>query len=393
MPRRGRILVRPARECNQSSCMHYIQNGTELAAVADQLDRVALLAADTEAAGYHRYRDTVCLLQLSTRLDTYVVDTLAVTDLTPLGRVFAQQETEVVFHDADYDLRLLHRDFGFAVNCLFDTKIAAQFIGEQAFGLGSLVEKYLGITLEKKHQRADWAQRPLPADMLHYAAEDTRHLPELRDALREELVKRGRLAWAQEEFRLTQELRWTVTEEGDAFLRTKGARDLRPRELAILRELHTWRERAAESRDVAVFRVLSNEALLELSRRMPARLEDLASIPGLGSGLIEKRGHEILAAVQRGAALAEADWPRFPRHPRRPPPDAEFEMRVEKLKAARDQVAEALQLDRGFLMPRQQLEDIAREKPRSKEQLLQVRDVRKWQAEVLGDVIVRALAG
>jgi ribonuclease D len=372
--------------------MQYIQDTAELQAVAEKLDGVALLAADTEAAGYHRYRDTVCLLQLSTRLDTYVVDTLAVRDLSPLGRVFAQDETEIVFHDADYDLRLLSRDFGFNVTCLFDTKIAAQFIGEQSFGLGSLVEKYLGITLEKKHQRADWAQRPLPADMLHYAAEDTRHLPELRDALREELVKRGRLSWAQEEFRLAQELRWTPGEEGDAFLRTKGARDLKPRELAVLRELHAWRERAGESRDVAVFRVLSNEALLELSRRMPARVEDLTNIPGLGGGLIERRGTEILEAVARASRLAETEWPRYPRLPRRPPPDAEFESRVEKLKSTRDRVAEALQLDRGFLMPRQQLEDIAREKPRSKEQLLQVRDIREWQAEVLGDAIVQALA-
>jgi ribonuclease D len=371
--------------------MQYIQNNADLKGIADKLSGVALLAADTEAAGYHRYRDTVCLLQLSTRLETYVVDTIAIRDLSPLAQTFAQGETEVVFHDADYDLRLLSRDFGLTVNCLFDTKIAAQFIGEQAFGLGSLVEKYLGITLEKKHQRADWAQRPLPADMLHYAAEDTRHLPELRDALREELVKRGRLAWAQEEFKLAQQLRWSATEDGDVFLRTKGARDLKPRELAVLRELHAWRERAAESRDVAVFRVLSNEALLELSRRMPTRIEDLSSIPGLGPGLIDRRGTELLEAVARGAGLTESDWPRFPRHPRRPPPDAEFESRVEKLKVARDKVAETLQLDRGFLMPRQQLEDIARERPRTREQLLQIKDMRNWQVDALGEVIVQAL--
>ena len=135
--------------------MQYIQTNADLQAIADKLGGVALLAADTEAAGYHRYRDTVCLLQLSTRLDTYVVDTLAIRELSALKPVFAQDETEVVFHDADYDLRLLFRDFGFTVSGLFDTKIAAQFIGEQAFGLGSLAEKYLGITLEKKHQRAD----------------------------------------------------------------------------------------------------------------------------------------------------------------------------------------------------------------------------------------------
>ena len=372
--------------------MQYLQTNSEIETLAQKLEGVVLIAADTEAAGYHRYRDSICLLQLSTRDDTYVIDTLAATDLRPLGPIFQRSETEVVFHDADYDLRLLGRDFDFTINGLFDTKIAAQFLGEQAFGLGSLVEKYLGITLEKKHQRADWAQRPLPADMLHYAAEDTRHLPELRDALRAELAARGRLAWAQEEFAIAQQTRWSVTDEGEAFLRTKGARDLRPRELALLRELHGWRERTAEERDVAPFRVLSNEALLEIARRAPTRIPELSDIPGLGGGLIDRRGEELLAAVQAGLRVEEANLPRFPRHPRRPAPDPDFEMRVEKLKAARDKVAESLTLDRGFLMPRQQLEDIAREKPRSNEQLMQVRDVRKWQVEVLGEAIAQAMS-
>jgi ribonuclease D len=371
--------------------MQYLQTRSALDELAKKLSGVALIAADTEAAGYHRYRDTVCLLQLSTRTDTYVVDTLAVPDLAPLGAVFERSETEIVFHDADYDLRLLSRDFGFTVNSLFDTKIAAQFIGEQAFGLGSLVEKHLGISLEKKHQRADWAQRPLPADMLHYAAEDTRHLPELRDVLQAELVQRGRLAWAQEEFKLAQQNRWAITEEGEAFLRTKGARDLKPRELAVLRELHTWRERAAETRDVATFRVLSNEALLELSRRMPATVAELVDIRGLGPALIERRGQELVEAVQRAVHLDEALLPRFPRHPRRPPPDAEFDVRVEKLRTARDHVAETLELDRGFLMPRQQLEDIAREKPRNHDQLLQIPHMRHWQVAALGDALIKAL--
>ena len=372
--------------------MQYLQTKSEIDQLAAQLQSVVLIAADTEAAGYHRYRDTICLLQLSTREDTFVIDTLAVRELGPLGELFERPETEVVFHDADYDLRLLGRDFGFNVNSLFDTKIAAQMLGEAAFGLGSLVEKYLGITLEKKHQRADWAQRPLPADMLHYAAEDTRHLPELRDVLRAELASRGRLGWAEEEFAITQQTRWAVGEEGEVFLRIKGARDLKPRELALLRELHAWRERTAEERDVAPFRVLSNEALLEIARRGPTLIDQLSNIPGLGPGLIDRRGEELLAAVRAGMLTEEARLPRFPRLPRRPPPDAEFETRVDKLKAVRDKAAEELQLDRGFLMPRQQLEDIAREKPRNHEQLMLVKDVRKWQVEVLGDAIVQAFA-
>ena len=371
-------------------CMQYIASETDLEVLGRQLKAVALLAADTEAAGYHRYSDRICLLQLSTRDATYIVDALTVSHLDPLRDVFARSETEIVFHDADYDLRLLARDFDLHVATLFDTKIAAQFIGEHAFGLGSLVEKYVGVRMDKKHQRADWAQRPLPPDMLAYAQEDTQYLPTLRDRLREELVRLGRLKWAEEEFRITEHTRWAA-DEREAFLRMKGARDLTPRQLAVLRELHAWRELTAEARDVATFRILSNEVLLEIARRVPNDVSGLEGIVGLTPPIIERRGSDLLAAVKRAAHLNESELPRYPRGPRRPPPDAEFDMRTERLKTARDRVAEKLRLDRGFLMPRDQIEAIARANPKSVAQIEDVDGIRKWQIEALGEEIVRVL--
>jgi ribonuclease D len=372
--------------------MEYIQSDAELKALGERLHGVALIAADTEAAGYHRYSDRTCLLQLSTRDATFVVDVLAVSSLEPLRDVFGRAETEVVFHDADYDLRLLARDYDLSVTRLFDTKIAAQFIGETSFGLGSLVEKYVGIKLEKKHQRADWAQRPLPQDMLAYAAEDTQHLPALRDRLLEELARRGRLKWAEEEFRIAEQTRWALNVDDDAFLRMKGARDLKPRQLAVLRELHAWRELAAESRDVAVFRILSNEAILEIARRMPESPAGLEGIVGITASVIERRGADLLAAVGRGLRLAEADLPSMPRMARRPPPDAAFEARGDKLKAVRDKIADQLMLDRGFLMPRNQIEEVARVNPQDIGQLARIEGFRNWQVEALGAELVAALA-
>lgn len=372
--------------------MEYIQTDAELDTLGRRLESAALLAADTEAAGYHRYSDRVCLLQISTRDATFVIDTLAITHLDALRGIFGRQETEVVFHDADYDLRLLARDFDLHVSKLFDTKTAAQFIGERSFGLGTLVEKYVGVRMEKKHQRADWAQRPLSAEMLAYAAEDTQYLPTLRDRLREELVRLGRLKWAEEEFRITEQTRWAANEERAAFLRMKGARDLGPRQLAVLRELHAWREHAAEARDVATFRVLSNEALLEIARRSPTDATGLAGIVGLTTNIIERRGDELLAAVRRAISLSEAELPQFPRGPRRPAPDADFEMRAERLKLVRDRIADRLNLERGFLMPRQQLEEIARKKPSSSAELAAITEMRKWQVEALGEELVKSLA-
>lgn len=374
--------------------MEYIRSNAEVEAVAAALAAAPLFAADTEAAGYHRYHDRVCLLQLSTRERTFIVDTLAVADLTPLSPLFAATAHEVVLHDADYDLRLLARDYDIRVGGLFDTKLAAQLIGETAFGLGALVEKFLGTKLDKKHQRADWAQRPLPAEMIAYAAEDTRHLPALRDRLKAELERLGRWSWAEEEFGLREQTRWEVNgDEPEPFLKMKNTRDLLPRQLAALRELHEWREEVARRRDVATFRVVGNEVLIALARALPKDEREIASLKGVPGSIAERYGTEMAGAVRRAQAIPEADLPKRPRGPRRPPPDTEFDELVEKLKKARDAAADELALDRGFLMPRQQLEAVARLKPREQAELLAVPDMRRWQIEAVGERLIGALKG
>jgi ribonuclease D len=372
--------------------MEYVQTEAELRSLADAIAGVPLLALDTEAAGYHRYLDRICLMQLSTRDRTILVDTLAVTDLSPLGPVLERADTEIVLHDADYDLRLLRRDQDLGIARLFDTKVAAQLLGEPAIGLAGLAEKYLDVKLDKRHQRADWANRPLPPELLAYAAEDTRHLPRLRDILHDALAAMGRLHWAEEEFaRIITGLAAVAEDDEEPYLRIKNTRDLRPRQLAALRELHGWREDVARERDVAPFRVLSNETLVQLARHMPEHTRALADTPGFSAALAQRRGADVLAALQRARLLPDAALPVRPRPPRRPPPDPSFDALVEKLKAARDQAADRLGLDRGFLMPRQLLEAVARERPRTQDQLQAIPGVRRWQAEATADEILGAL--
>lgn len=372
--------------------MHYIRSLEQVEEVAGALSGARLLAADTEAAGYHRYHDRVCLLQLSTRSDTYLIDTLAVSHLEPLAPLFGDANVETIFHDADYDLRLLSRDFGLRVRGLFDTKLAAQLLGEKAFGLGSLLEKYVGVTVEKKYQRADWAQRPLPPELIDYAAEDTRYLPRLRDELKARLEARGRLAWAEEEFRIEEQVRWEpLADEGEAYLRVKGTRDLSPRQLAALRELYAWREAEARERDRATFRVVANEALLALAREMPATAAALARVQGVPRSITERHGEEMLEAIERARRLPESELPVRPRGPGRPPPDPAFDALLERLKGARDLVADELEMDRGFLMPRAQLEEIGRARPRTVEEMAELPGIRRWQVEALGDRLLKAM--
>ena len=226
-----------------------IQSQADLERLFERLKDEPLIAVDTEAASFHRYRDRVYLLQLSSRRETAVVDPLAVTSLEPLGAVLADKGIEIVFHDADYDLRLLNREYGFRAHTLFDTRIAAQLLNEPGVGLAALLEKYFGVRLDKRYQRADWSVRPLSPEMLEYAAADTRHLPELRDLLRNQLLEQGRLEWAEEEFQSLSRVGWpTSPPDEPGYLRMKGAKALPPRSLAVLRELFQWREDLAGAR-------------------------------------------------------------------------------------------------------------------------------------------------
>lgn len=371
--------------------LHLVGDAAEFAGLLARLADEPLVAVDTEAASFHRHRDRVYLLQLSTRSETHLVDPLGVPGLPGFGELLADPEVECVFHDADYDLRLLGYEFGFRAANLFDTRVAAQFLNEPGIGLAALLEKYLGVRQDKKFQRADWSTRPLSPAMLEYAATDTRHLPELRDVLRERLAGAGRLLWAEEECALLTAVGWSQPEPPEAAaLGVKGARALAPRALAIFRELYVWRARTAESLDRAAFRVLGNEAMFALAERPVSGLAELAAVRGVGRDAAERRGEEILAAIRRGQELPEDQLPRFPRPPRHRP-DPIFEARLERLKVLRASLVTRLQLPPGLICPNWLLEGIARTAPPTLADLQQVPGIRRWQVGEFGGEILRAV--
>jgi len=375
----------------------YVATPQALAEVAAALRREPRLGVDTEAASFHRYRDRIYLVQVSGRTETALIDPLAVADLGPLGALLADPQIEKVFHDADYDLRVLDRDYGFRAARLFDTRIAAQLAGEPAIGLAALVEKYAGVKLDKEHQKGDWSRRPLPPPMLAYAAADTQHLLALRDALEQRLTALGRLAWANEEFKQLESLRWTGAPAGGAsddetYLRLKGAKGLTPRSLAALRLLHRWRDSVAEQEDKAPFRIIGNDALLGVSRALPASPSELGHVRELPPSLARRHGAALLDAVARAKQLPDAQLPRFERRPR-PIKDPGFDARLEILKAARNRIALELGLDPGVLCGRSSLEAVARARPTNHEALKQIPELRRWQIDVLGDAFLEAGSG
>ena len=374
----------------------YVETADDAKRVERAAERASTIAIDCEAAGYHRYSDRLCLVQLSTPSETFVLDPLAL-DLTPHLKPFLEDPgRRVLIHGAAYDLRLLRRDLNISVARLGDTQVAASFLGEPAVGLQALLEKHLAIRVSKRFQKADWARRPLSREMIDYAAGDTRHLHHLAALLEDRLAARGRLDWAREEYSRLVEAAATDPDAPeiapDPVTRVKAARKLDPRDVTALREAIAWRDGIARSLDRAPFRVASDAALLGAVMARPASVVQLARVRQFPPQLANSRGRSLLAALRRVDGLAPRELSPYPvgrsRRARRTP---EAEAAFERLKAARNRAAQELGLDRGRVMANHALREVVAAQPGSLADLKALRDVRRWQVDVLGRELLKAL--
>ena len=368
-----------------------LTTNAQVAELAGQLAAETSIAVDLEADSMHNYQEKVCLIQISTLQRTVLIDPLTATDLSPFQPVFANPAIRKIFHAADYDMRSLKRDFNLSVNGLFDTMICAQLLGEDRVGLADLLRKYFKVELNKKYQRADWSQRPLPVEMVRYAAEDTCHLHQLVDIFEERLVALERMSWATEEFALMEAVRFAEV-DGPLCLRFKGAGPLSRRERGVLEKLLQWREQEGARLNRPVYKVLGNGPVMEIAQRMPKFPGDLRGVQGLTPRLAERYGRTLLNAVREGLNTPEDELPQFPRQPRRTK-DPDFEGQVKALKKWRQQAASEYALEPGVLINNAALEALASAKPQSATDLNEVVGLKNWQKEVLGEGLLSALAG
>ncbi|GAO05427.1 ribonuclease D [Anaeromyxobacter sp. PSR-1] len=275
----------------------FVSDPDALSRLLDALAGERVLALDTESNSFHVYRERVCLLQLSTRAQDFVVDPISV-DVRPLGEILCDGR-EVVLHGADYDVRCLHREYGWRIPRLFDTMVAARRLGRPGLGLSALVESHFGVRLSKAFQRSDWGRRPLTPDQLAYAALDTHFLLPLFDLLTGELAARGAL---EEAWKESQRIASVVARERvfdpEGWRRIKGARELDAPGKAVLRALWIAREDRARASDRPPFKVLGEPAMLEIARRRPATREALAAIPGVTPSVLGRMGETIAAALK-----------------------------------------------------------------------------------------------
>ena len=363
------------------------QEVTELTLRLMQEESVAI---DLEMDALHSYQEKICLAQISSSVETVIIDPIAGADLAPLAPLFASDAIRKIFHAADYDLRSLKRDYGFVVNNLFDTMVSAQLCGEDKIGLADLLQKYFSIELDKKYQRADWSQRPLKAEMVHYAAEDTRHLHRLVAILEKQLQELGRTDWVEEECRILEGVAFAVN-SGPLFLRFKGAGRLERHQLAILEELLQWRDQEAARRNRPHFMVIGNKSIQAIAQQAPKTRNALAGCEGINDRLIERYGKNMLACVEKAAAIPEEDWPHFPRTARTQK-DPQAERILVKLKKWRLDKAEEFKLDPGVLINNAQLEAVSRIRPTRLKELATIKGLRQWQVSEMGSELV-ALIG
>lgn len=364
----------------------WVDTPAAFAAMISDLENQPALAVDTESNSLYVYQERVCLIQISTPQTDYLIDPLALTDLSELGPIFANPDKEKIFHASEYDLICLKRDFGFHFEHLFDTMTAARILGITQFGLAPLLELKLGVCVDKRYQRANWGTRPLSPSMLDYARMDSHYLFQLRDLLMQDLLESHLVALAEEDFQLAREVKVPVADDRpQQCWKVAGAQRLTSQQAAILQELCTYRIEQARKLNQPLFKIFSNELMVELTLRPPQSVDELPSYKGLNARMIRAYGADLMDAITRGMTR-----PPLRREPRIRPNEA-LVKRVEALKGWRKKTALEIKVESDVILPREILEQIAEHNPRSSSDLASIMREVPWRFEHFGDSIQSVL--
>jgi len=344
------------------------------------------LAVDTEANSLYAYREQVCLIQISSSTKDYILDPLALEDISPLGEVFSNPSIEKIFHASEYDILIMYDEYQFGFRNLFDTMLAAQILGRNKLGLDALLEEIVGIQVNKKYQRANWGKRPLPEDMLQYAQMDTHYLLKIRHALAAELEKKGLTPIATEDFSRACRVHRQDREERLApYWRINGARKLPPQKAAVLVKLFEYREQVARKRNQPVFKVISSQTLLSLAEQCPTSAQQLLKLDLVGKNVLRRHTEGLVQAISAGLASDPV------RPPRRERADDSFFAREKALRDWRKQTAQKMNVNSAVVLPRELLYALVSTNPANGQELAKVLADVPWRLERFGEDILSIL--
>ncbi len=361
-----------------------IQNPGELEAAVFRLRGADRLAIDTEFMRERTYHPQLCLVQIGSESDCHLIDPLVGLDLAPLHELLRDRSKLKILHAARQDIEVLLLSGGTVPGPLFDTQVAAAFLGyPPQVGYAELVARQLGASIDKGQTRTDWSRRPLTPAQLAYAADDVKHLLTLHTDLQTELVAKGRAGWVADEVSACENPALYRTDPAQAWRRLKGLNRLRPAEQSAARALADWRERRALESDKPRGWILADEALYGLATREPVSVEALESVAGLPPGVIRKRGDELCELLR--AARADESGVALTA-PKRPEP-AQMALATKLLNVVRE-VATELQLGAELLATRKEIEAIAYGSVEPEASPL----LRGWRRDVVGAKLLAALA-
>lgn len=369
----------------------WVDSRTRIDEVVAAAGSAGWLALDTEADSLHSYFHKTCLVQVTADDRNFVIDPLAMdsSDLRPLWELVEDPAIPVLMHGSDYDIRVLDRDYETRIRGLVDTQIMAQVLGEAKTGLAALLEKEEDVVLDKRHQRADWGQRPLTKSQVVYAAADTAFLDRLAGRLRDRLEALDRWDWAAEDFRRLEQVRHRPVEPNPlAFERVKGVRPLRGGARDRAYTLFQWREGEAQRLDIPPFKVLGNKTLLTLAAEAPKNNAELVKVSGIGPRFVRRWGRTVLLNIEKPDRAPE--WKKADRRPEIP---ATVVRRLKRLTAVRDEIAAELGLEPGLICAKSCATAVASHTPRcASSDDLSVAGLTGWRLEVLGQGFLATLA-
>ena len=367
----------------------YVDTEAAWRRAAGELSRQPRIAVDLEANSLYAYRERICLVQISSETQDYILDPLAGFAFPELGTLLADPAIEKVFHASEYDLLLLKREFGYEVQNLFDTMWAARILGYTHMGLAGFLEEHFGAICSKKHQKANWGARPLSEDMLEYAQSDTHYLLRLRDIFAARLEEKGCMDEAREIF--ANACRAKVQErvfDPDSFWRIKGVRELRPKALAAFKALVEFREEEARRRDMPPFKILPNHVLLECAAHAPADIRALAKVPTVSPKILDRYGERLLKVL---ASAKGAPTPKPPQRAQRT--DPAVIARFDALFQWRKELALTRGVESDVILPKHTLWEIAHANPSTLEELGNMRGMGPQRLDLYGELLLAQLNG
>jgi len=354
-------------------------------AMLEEVRKASVLSVDTESNSLFAYTERVCLLQLSTPKTDYLIDPLAL-ELSPLGELFASQKTEKVFHAAEYDIICLRRDYHFRFTNIFDTMVATRLLKKPALGLASILQEEFDVVVDKKHQRANWGERPIKPAMLEYARLDTHYLIPLRERRMAELIAAGLWELAQEDFARLSEVNGGVPEKPTCWS-VAGREALPAQQMAVLQGLVEYRDRVARQIDQPVFKVFGNSVLVDLARSMPANHKQLVEGDALSERQFRHYGSELLEVIRQSE-----NHPVPKRNHTRRPPEI-FLNRYDKLKRWRAATATEMGLESDVILPKDIMRALAELHEVTPEDLKLAMSSTPWRYQRYGSRILELLNG